>query len=490
MKKVYSIFLTFAAAFVVVFSCSKPSENENGEKQEQNQNQEQKQEEEQNPSQEQEQKELEPFAFEVSSASEDMIFDGNPEFTLHLTNPNDVAATAEITFTVNTDKGKKFASVEMTREVAAKGSADVTVTTEETVPPGFYKVSGKVNGKRYLAAQNIGVKPFQIESAPWDYVSKEDFEDFWDKAYEQLKAIDMDVSFDPTKRAGTYMVQMNSIPDGLEGDPMVIRGYYIEPAKDGKKHPAIVHYYGYDDFPGTTMLELPSGSSDFAHLWLSTRGQRINARGRDLRSDGVEKDFKNPYSIQWFTVNFGDKDSYYYRGAYMDCVQGIRFLALCDDEKVKDRIDMDHVFVEGMSQGGAFSYAAASLSKEYPVKAVAAAVAFMGDFPDYFTIVPNEGGGFPYMAQTCKKALNFTDDQMYEFLSYFDTKNLATRVSCPIMACIGLLDNICPPHTNIAPYNNALTPASDKKMTFYKDMGHAYPPGWNTDAEAFFKKFE
>lgn len=487
MKKIVSILLSsLALSAMLMISCSKPAENKSEEQQNQEQNQNQNQEQQnQNQGQNQEQPELEAFQFSVTPDAEDYIFDGNPVFILHLTNPNDVASTAEITFTVTTDKSKKLTSVELTKEVAAKSSADVTVTTEETVPPGFYKVSGKVNGKRYLASQSIGVKPFEIVSAP---DKQEDFESFWQAAYDQLKAVDMNVQFVPTKKDGTYMVVMNSIPDGLEGDPMVIRGYYVEPLQDGKKHPAIVHYYGYDDWPGTGMLYCPSGRSEFAQLWISARGQRLNARKASDREDGISEDFVNPYKKQWFTVNFGDKDSYYYRGAYMDCVQGIRFLALCEDEKVKGRIDMDNVFVEGMSQGGAFSYAAAALSKEYPVKALAAAVAFMGDFPDYFTIVPNEGGGFPGMAQNCKKELGISDEQMYAFLSYFDTKNLATLIKCPIMACIGLQDNICPPHTNIAPYNNALTPDSQKQMTFYPDMGHATPNGWDTDTKTFFKK--
>ena len=55
------------------------------------------------------------------------------------------------------------------------------------------------------------------------------------------------------------------------------------------------------------------------------------------------------------------------------------------------------------------------------------------------------------------------------------------------MAAIGLKDNICPPHTNIAPYNNALTPAADKQMTFYPKMDHAAPSGWEGNYKKFFK---
>ncbi|MBQ9410030.1 MAG: acetylxylan esterase [Bacteroidales bacterium] len=474
IKKLPYFFVSALLAMAVAFACTPAPAPEN-ETPEENQEPENQQ-----PAEE----DLQPFTFSVTPGSENYIFQVKPTFTLHLNNPNKVAATAEISFVINTDKSKKVLSRNIEKEVPANGSADVTLTTEEILEPGFYKATGKVGRKSFLAARPFGIDPFQIDSAP---DMQPDFAQFWEDAYNQLKAIDLNENFIQTSRQGTYLVEMQSIPDGLEGEPVTIRCYYIEPPKDGSTHPVIVHYYGYDDFPGTTMLELPSGNAEFAHLWLSTRGQRINARAKNLRQDGIDMDFVNPYDKQWFTVNFGDKDSYYYRGAYMDCVQGIRFLALSQDSRVKGRIDMDNVFVEGMSQGGAFSYAAASLSKEYPVRAIAAAVAFMGDFPDYFTIVPNEGGGFPGMAQNCKKALGWTDTKMYEFMSYFDTKNLATTVSCPIIAAIGLQDNICPPHTNIAPYNNALTPEADKQMTFYPDMGHAYPSGWDSGYIKFFK---
>ena len=473
MKKKTSILLALLSVLILVFSCGKPE----------NTNQEENQEQTQEP-EEQEEQDLEPFQYSCSIPAENHIFEGKPVFNLHLVNPNAVKATAEIILTIYSDKNKKYLTVELNENVAANGTADIAITTEENIEPGFYRATGKVNDEPFLSSVPFGVDPFQIVSAP---DKQADFDEFWNDAYEQLKGVDMSVSFVPTKFSGTYMVVMNSIPDGLAGDPMIIRGYYVEPVADGKKHPAIVHYYGYDDFPGTGKLYCPSGRSDFAHLYLSTRGQRLNARAATLREDGIEEDFVNPYDKQWFTVNFGEKDSYYYRGAYMDCVQGIRFLALCEDEKVKGRIDTENIFVEGMSQGGAFSYAAAALSKEYPVKALAAAVAFMGDFPDYFVIAANDGGGFPSMAQNCKKALGWDDARMYAFLSYFDTKNLATKVNCPIMAAIGLRDRICPAHTNIAPYNNALTPASDKQMTFYPTMDHAAPKGWDSGYLKFFK---
>jgi len=81
-----------------------------------------------------------------------------------------------------------------------------------------------------------------------------------------------------------------------------------------------------------------------------------------------------------------------------------------------------------------------------------------------------------------------TDDEMYAFLSYFDTKNLATRISCAVMASSGLQDGICPPHTNLAPFNNLLTPEADKQYYFYPEMQHEIPGDWNSKMMKFFRE--
>ena len=139
--------------------------------------------------------------------------------------------------------------------------------------------------------------------------------------------------------------------------------------------------------------------------------------------------------------------------------------------------DMNNLFAEGQSQGGAFTYAAAALSG-YTFQAIAPAIAFMGDFPDYFQI-----SNWPaYVAQQNQGSM--TDEQMYAFLSYYDTKNLATKIACPVIACIGLQDNVCPPHTNLAPYNNLLS--TDTQLIFNPEKAHQVANTWYNDYMDFF----
>ena len=369
--------------------------------------------------------------------TENWIFDARPQLTLHVVNPNSVKVEASATVRINTDLKAEVCTVEAKAEVPAGGEVDIPITTQQDLSPGFYKATCFVNN-RNVRGFFFGVSPFQIVSAP---DMQDDFDQFWEEAKAQLEAIDMNVELTeiPAKsnaKCKVYLLEMNSVPDGLEGEPVTIRGYYLEP-QDGEKHPVLLHYYGYDTEKNPSKLACPGGNSgEWAELYLSHRGQYINNRKADKREPDGKGDFVNIYG-DWFAYNFGNKDGYYYRGAFMDVVQAVRFMA------TRPTSDMDNLFAEGSSQGGALCYAAAALS-DIPFSAIAPNVAFLGDFPDYFRIVSWPG-------DTAKKNKgSMTDAQMYAFLSYFDTKNLATRIHCAVWAT-------------------------------------SYPPSWTSDYTKFFK---
>lgn len=397
-----------------------------------------------------------------------------PTLAIEVENPNTVKATAEIKVTFNTDLKATVTSVELTEEVEAGEKKRIEVSPNVDLGAGFYKVVFAING-RNSRSFTFGVSPTKIVSAP---DKQPDFDAFWQTAIEQLESVDMNATLTeiPSKSGSArkvYLVEMQSVPDGLTGEPVTIRGYYVEP-QDGEKHPVIIHYYGYDDLKPVYKPHCPSGGSSatYAEFYLSTRGQVLNNRPANLREPDGKGDFVNIYG-DWFAFNFGNRDGYYYRGAFMDCVQAVRFMA------TRPTSDMDNLFAEGSSQGGAFSYAAAALSP-YPFRAIAPCVAFLGDYPDYFNIVSWPGN----VARDNKGSM--TDEEMYSFLSYFDTKNLATRISCAVIACSGLQDGTCPPHTNLAPYNNLAT--DDKEIHYYPQMGHEIPSDWSSKYMSFFRE--
>ena len=404
----------------------------------------------------------------------DWIWSGKPQITVHIENPNAAKVTVGVKVKISTDTKKAVTEVLDSVEVPGKQSIDHIVTTPENLAPGFYRAVCFVNGKSARSFV-FGIDPFDIKSEP---DMQPDFTQFWEDTKTQLAGVEMnavltEITVKSSATRKVYLVEMYSVPDGLSGDPVKIRGYYCEPT-DGQKHPVIMHFYGYDTQGSKALCECPSGgSSKYAEFYLSHRGQYLNNRPASTKNPGITEDCENIYG-DWFAYHFGDKDSYYYRGAFMDCVRAVDFMAS------RETSDMSHLFAEGSSQGGALCYAAAALSN-YPFTAIAPNVAFLGDYPDYFKIVDWPGS----TAKANKGTM--TDEQMYAFLSYFDTKNLATRISCAVLGTSGLQDGTCPPHTNIAPYNIIQNP--NKEYHFYPEMQHDYPKNWWSMIAEFWKKF-
>lgn len=404
--------------------------------------------------------------------NDDWVWSGKPQITVAIENPNKAAVKLETVVKISTDKKKEVTTINDSVTVAGGSTQQFVFTTTDNLEPGFYRASCYVSGK--VAKHFIfGIDPFKIVSTP---DKQPDFDQFWQTAKDQLAAVDMNAKLTEieSKSSATrkvYLVEMQSIPDGLDGEPVTIRGYYCEP-QDGQKHPVIMHFYGYDTQGTKTKCECPAGgSSTNAEFYLSHRGQYLNNRPAGT-NPGIEEATENIYG-DWFAYHLGDQNSYYYRGAYMDVVQAVRFMA------TRETSDMTKLFAEGSSQGGALTYACAALS-DWPFSAIAANVAFMGDFADaikiqslvYWEINDNRG--------------TMTDEQILRSLSYFDTKNLATRISCAVLASSGLQDDVCPPRLNVVPFNNLATPEAEKEYIFAPEMGHSYPAGWTTKMNTLF----
>lgn len=324
-------------------------------------------------------------------------------------------------------------------------------------PPaaGFYRISvytmdgtAKSRVKRF----NIGYNPEQIVSPP---DAKPDFLEFWGNTRSELDKVapryKMSLLEDKSSDLkNMYHVEMYSLGN------VKIEGYYSVPKQQGK-YPAIIRYQGYGSDP---RFPDPNDLPDFCELILSVRGQ------------GIQKAI-NPYG-EWLTSGLNDKDTYYYRGAYMDLVRGVDFLTS------RPEIDTHNIMAAGGSQGGAFTLAVCALDKR--IKAAAPYIPFLSDFRDYFTICPWPRSVFE---NYLKEHTDTNWEKIYDVLSYFDIKNLAGQITCPIIMGIGLQDEICPPHTNFAGYNRI---GSDKIYVAYPNNQHNVGASWRPTRDAFFRQ--
>jgi len=398
-----------------------------------------------------------------------------PSLAIRLTNTNAAEATVPVEVVVTTDKNVAVATYTENVTLAANVTDSAVFTLSDITAPGIYRFSAYVNedivsytrpeDQAYTWTNlNIAYRPTEIVSAA---DAQNDFASFWQAAKAQLAAIPMNAKLTLVE-SGTYRdlytVTLSSIPNGTSGTPVLIRGYYAEVKADGK-YPCIVSYQGYDSDDSQSLWHPGADDrQDYNELIISARGQSFGNRGEN-KSDNIycttEETTENIANGKWFTWNFGNKDTYYYRGAYMDQVRGLDFV--CSREKV----DTLNIFCTGGSQGGAFTLIAAALS-DGRVNAIAPSIQFMGDFPDYFKV-----GNWPVSeAEAARVKAGMTEAEMYTFLSYFDTKNFASMITAATISSIGLQDNVCPAHTNLAPFN-LLT--SEKQLYINKNLVHEVP---------------
>ncbi|WP_455497240.1 acetylxylan esterase [Coprobacter sp.] len=320
---------------------------------------------------------------------------------------------------------------------------------------GFYRFTVYLTGKSIKSNTlrfNVGFDPENIIS-PVD--APRDFELFWEQTKSELKKVSPCYKMTLLEGKSSAVKNMYHVEMYSWGN-VKVEGYYCVPKKPGK-YPVIIAYMGYGVspyFPDATSMP------DFCEFVLSVRGQ------------GIQK-AANIYG-DWITYGLQDKCSYYYRGAYMDLIRAIDFV--CS----RPEVDKDKVVAEGGSQGGAFTLVASALDDR--IKAAAPHIPFLTDFRDYFGICPWPRSAFEsYLKKNPEK----TWDDIYKILSYFDVKNFAPHVQCPVVMGIGLQDNTCPPHINFASYN--LIP-SEKKYYVYRNQKHSVDQSWWPMRASFFRE--
>lgn len=372
-----------------------------------------------------------------------------PEIRVKAVNSTSAITCDTLKIEFSTDKNVYLGG--MSQLVSLNANDSTVLSFSFPLTPGFYKCKISDGGKE-IKTFNIGYDPEKIIS-PYD--AQLDFDEFWNKAKIELSKVAPEFKISEEKDKSdkirkVYKVKMKSY--GNEE----IQGYLTVPVKAGK-YPVILYYMGYGSKP---WYPHPESNPEFIEFVLSTRGQGL-------------MESTNKYG-DWITYGLDSINNYYYKGAFMDLVRAIDFIYQYP------KVDKKKLFVEGGSQGGAFTLAACALDNR--ISAAAPYIPFLSDYLDYFQLVhwPRD----PIFAK--QKQLEMSDSQLYKNLSYFDIKNFAKNIKCPILMGIGLQDPVCPPHTNFSSYNLIKSP---KQFIIYPNKGHDVEhPDWEIHRLDFFKQ--
>jgi cephalosporin-C deacetylase-like acetyl esterase len=343
---------------------------------------------------------------------------------------------------------------------ARKIGTDQSITTSyrfRPPAPGFYHVTCTFTreGQEESVSQSM-MMGFSPEKAVRPTDAPENLKPFWDETKAELAAVAPEFKVTPSPGHSTpdidcYLVEMRSLGN------VRIRGWYEVPKAPGP-HPALLRVPGY------------TGNMQPARYFNDMIVLSLNIRGHGNSQDDVPGGWPD-----FILRGIGDPKTYFYRGAYMDCLRGLDFLAS------RPEVDSKRLGVTGGSQGGMLSLATAALDQR--VMLSAPDIPFVMDSYRGFAITPWPGSVIRDWIDHDPQ--NNTWEHASELGRFFDPKNLAPWIQCPVFMGIGLQDPVCPAPTNFAAYNQITT---EKQYRVYPFAGHGVPQRHNIEKIAWIRK--
>jgi cephalosporin-C deacetylase-like acetyl esterase len=312
--------------------------------------------------------------------------------------------------------------------------------------PGFIRcwVRTTIEGKEYRGVASAGFNPEKIQPI---VQLPSDFDAFWDQAKKVLGAIPLDVKMTLlpercTEKVDVYHVSIQNFPERAR-----VYGILCMPRAPGK-HPAVLRVPGAGIRPYFGDIE--TAEKGIITLQIGIHGVPVNMEQHvyDHLAAGPLKDYQ--------VFNLQDKDRYYYKRVYLGCIRAVDFIYSLP------QFDGERLAVAGGSQGGALAIVTAGLDSR--VKWLAAFYPALCDLTGY---TANRAGGWPHMFHPDNP--NHQTKAEMETAAYYDVVNFARKVKVPGFYSWGFNDNVCPPTSMYAAYNQIQAP---RQLLLALETGH------------------
>jgi cephalosporin-C deacetylase len=246
---------------------------------------------------------------------------------------------------------------------------------------------------------------------------------------------------------------------GAGGDR--IRAWYLRPAGASGAVPHVVKFVGYGGGRGTPGEHILLPALGYAVLVMDSRGQ-----GGRWSSGATGDGAGGPENSLVMTRGIASPETYYYTRMFTDAARAVdaaRFLAGPDAP----------LGVTGHSQGGGLALAAAALHAGRDGEAISVChsdTPFLCDIQRAITLAPCA----PYteVPEFLDRNVDLIDAAL-DTLRYIDCALLARRITAKTLMSVALMDDICPPSTVFAAYNEI--PGTGKDIAVYPYSGHAVP---------------
>lgn len=283
----------------------------------------------------------------------------------------------------------------------------------------------------------------------------DDFDEFWDRQLAAARAAGAGLAstFRPVPAPLAAVDTFDVTFPGHDGAP--IKGWLLMPRGASDTAPVIVEYVGYHGGRGDVLDWLLWASCGLPHLVMDSRGQGGGWRTADTADAGSGGE---PGSTGFLTRGIDDPAHHYYTRLMIDAARAI------DAVRAEPLTAGRPVVTAGASQGGGLAIAAAQLAGD--VAACLPDVPFLSDLRRAAEIT--DAGPYAELADYCR--LYPTEaERAFATLSYLDVANHALRAAAPALFSVALRDEIAPPSTVFAAYQQY---AGRKEIAVYPFNGH------------------
>ena len=285
-----------------------------------------------------------------------------------------------------------------------------------------------------------------------------DFDNFWSEALDEVKSTHAALEMKPAyfQLAGFECRDLffNGVRNGR------VHAKMIRPA--GKSNlPIVLHFHGYTGRAGDWIEYIPFAAAGFCVLAMDCRGQG----GLSIDSGGTSGNTLNGHIIRGLDDG---PDSLLFRNIFLDTVQ------LATVAMDLDFTDESKICAYGASQGGALTLVCAALVPQ--VSLLAPVYPFLCDYKRVWEMgLPTAAYRELFNYFRMFDPLHKRENEIFNKLGYIDVVNLTDRIAGETLFAVSLNDDVTPPSTCFAAYNNI---TAKKELYVYPDFSHENLPGF------------
>jgi cephalosporin-C deacetylase len=325
------------------------------------------------------------------------------------------AEAAEATFTV---KKGGLTEISKGKTDLAGGQGQIETKFDE---PGWLLLEAIIRpatGRPIRALGGALVSPEKIQPSS---ARPDDFDAFWRGKLNDLAAFPMNPKLEPAAAGKANVNYFQMSLDNIRGSH--IRGQLARPSQ-GEKFPAMLIV----QWAGVYPLQRSWVTDRAAEGWLV-----LNINAHDLPIAEPQK-FYNDQSAgplrDYPALGNDDRETSYFLRMYLSCYRAAQYLA--------ERPDWDGrtLVVTGGSQGGLQSLVTAALHPK--ITAVLACV------PAGCDLSGPLAGRLPGWPMWYYATRGKDETKVRRAAAYYDVVNFASRIQCPVLVGVGLIDTTCP----------------------------------------------